>query len=178
MKKFILLLSIGLLIGCQSGVETTTNLKTNLELASMYFNEIYNENKLDLIDEIFIEDYSHTTTEGKKLNHRDELKEAIKRIKSLLPNLKTEIVESTVDDQKVMFLIKMESDLPEIANPNTKATSIVFQETFIFWIQDDKIVKGRTSGSHLSFIKQASGFEGSVIDMIKTLTECINNKNS
>ncbi|MEK6152514.1 nuclear transport factor 2 family protein [Flavobacteriaceae bacterium 3-367] len=145
--------------------------RSNLELTSRYFNEVYNENKIDLIDTLFVENYEHTSTEGRKFRSRDELKSAVKRIESLLPNLKLEIVEAIPDEEKVMFLIRMESDLPKIAHPSTKATKTDFNETFIFWVKDNKIYKGRSIGAHLPFIKQVSGFEGGLLDVIKTLAK-------
>ena len=142
---------------------------SNLELTSRYFNEVYNEHRIDLIDTLFVEDYQHTSTEGRKFNGREELKSAIQRIESLLPNLKLQIVEAVPDQEKVIFLIRMESDLPKMSNPSTKATKTDFNETFIFWVKDNKIYKGRSIGAHLPFIKQVSGFEGGLLDVIKVL---------
>ncbi len=145
--------------------------KSNLELTSRYFNEVYNQNNIDLIDELFVENYEHTSTEGRKFNSRNDLKSAVKRIESLLPNLKLEIVEAVADKEKVIFLIGMESDLPKMASSTTKANKTDFNETFIFWVKDNKIYKGRSIGAHLPFIKQVSGFEGGLLDVIKILSK-------
>ncbi len=169
--KQILFLFLILTASC-SEQHTEQDLRTsNVELTSRYFNEVYNQHNIDLIDELFIENYEHTSTEGRKFNSRDELKSAVERIESLLPNLKLEIVEAVADEEKVIFLIKMESDLPKMASSTTKATKTEFNETFIFWVNDNKIYKGRSIGAHLPFIKQVSGFEGGLLDLIKVLSE-------
>ena len=168
--KPLLLLTLIVVTACSDQKTKADVRQANLELTSRYFHEVYNEHQIDLIDEIFTEEYEHTSTEGRKFKSRKELKSAVKRIKSLLPNLKLEIVEAVPDDEKVMFLIRMESDLPEIASSLTKATKTDFNETFIFWVKDDKIYKGRSIGAHLPFIKQVSGFEGGLLDVINALS--------
>ena len=168
MRLFYLLLVVTI-TSC-SQTKTKDDLRqSNLKLTSRYFNEVYNENRIDLIDTLFVEDYEHTSTEGRKFNSREELKLAVQRIESLLPNLKLEIVEAVPDEEKVMFLVRMESDLPEISSSFTKASKTDFNETFIFWVKNNRIYKGRSIGAHLPFIKQVSGFEGGLLDLIKTL---------
>ncbi|HMC01830.1 MAG TPA: nuclear transport factor 2 family protein [Flavobacteriaceae bacterium] len=167
----ILLLFLIVISSCSEPKAKKDLRQSNLELTSRYFNEVYNEHRIELIDTLFVEDYEHTSTEGRKFKGRDELKSAVQRIESLLPNLKLEIVEAIPDEEKVMFLIRMESDLPKMSSSLTKATKTDFNETFIFWVRNKKIYKGRSIGAHLPFIKQVSGFEGGLLDVIKTLTK-------
>lgn len=170
MKIFPLILLI-LLTSCQKEPTDEAIRESNIELTSRYFDEVYNQNNINLIDELFVEDYEHTSTEGRKFNSRDELKSAVQRIETLLPNLKLEIVEVVADKEKVIFLIRMESDLPKMASSTTKAVKTDFNETFIFWVKGNKIYKGRSVGAHLPFIKQVSGFEGGLMTLIKELSE-------
>ena len=107
--RTILILLLIFLTSCQQESSDEKIRKSNLELTSRYFNEVYNQNNIDLIDELFVENYEHTSTEGRKFNSRDELKSAVKRIESLLPNLKLEIVEAVADTEKVIFLVGMVS---------------------------------------------------------------------
>ena len=64
----------------------------------------------------------------------------------------------------------MQSDLPGMASKSTKAVKTDFNETFIFWIKEDSIYKGRSTGAHLPFIKQVSGFEGGLMDLITAVS--------
>lgn len=169
--KYTLILLLFLSVACDSNQIVEDKAKANIELASRYFTEVYNQDNIDLIDELFVEDYNHTNTEGRVFNSRDELKLAVKRIEALLPNLKLEIEEVVADDEKVIFIIRMQSDLPKIASQTTKANKTNFNETFIFWINENKIYKGRSIGAHLPFLKQVSGFEGGLIELIKTISE-------
>ncbi len=169
--RTILILVLILLTSCQQESSDEKIRQSNLELTARYFNEVYNQNNIDLIDELFVENYAHTSTEGRKFNSREELKSAVKRIESLLPNLRLEIVEAVADKEKVIFLIRMESDLPKTASLTTKAVKTDFNETFIFWVKNNKIYKGRSVGAHLPFIKQVSGFEGGLMALIKALSE-------
>ncbi|WP_223033397.1 nuclear transport factor 2 family protein [Hanstruepera marina] len=168
--RLLTLLLLIMTVSCSKAKPEKDLRQSNLQLTSRYFNEVYNENRIDLIDSLFVEDYEHTSTEGRKFNSREELKSAVKRIESLLPNLKLQIVEAVPDEEKVMFLIRMESDLPKMSSSFTKATKTNFNETFIFWVKEGKIYKGRSIGAHLPFIKQVSGFEGGLLDVIKTLS--------
>lgn len=167
--RLILLLCLVAITSCSKNKIKEDLRQSNLELTSRYFTEVYNENRMDLLDSLFVENYEHTSTEGRKFNGREELKSAVQRIKSLLPNLQLQIIEAIPDHEKVMFLIRMESDLPSISNPTTKASKTDFNETFIFWVRDNKIYKGKSIGAHLPFIKQVSGFEGGLLDLIKAL---------
>ena len=161
--KYTLILLLFLMVACNPKQIVEDKAKANIELASQYFTKVYNEGNIDLIDELFVEDYHHTNTEGRVFHSRDELKAAVKRIEGLLPNLRLEIEEVVADDKKVIFVIRMQSDLPKMASQATKADKTNFNETFVFWIKDDKIIKGRSIGAHLPFIKQVSGFEGGLI---------------
>lgn len=144
--------------------------KSNIEITSRYFTEIYNQDKMELVDELFIDDYSHINSDGRSFTGTGRLKEAISRVKSFLPNLEVEITEVVADTSKVIFLSTFISDLPEIANPETTAENISFNEIFIFWVKDGKIYKGRTAGAHLPMIKQASGFEGTIPEIIEFMS--------
>ena len=104
------------------------------------------------------------------MNSRDEIKAVVERIEGLLPNLKVNIQEAVADNEKVIFVIRMRSDLPRMASPYTMATKTDFNETFIFWFKEDKIYKGRSIGAHLPFIKQVSGFEGGLLDLIEVVS--------
>lgn len=168
MRIGILILAI-ILTSCYNTNNQPDLREANLQLTSRYFNEVYNQNRLDLIDSLFVADYEHTNTEGKTFTGREELKAAVQRIEKLLPSLKLEIVEAVPDTEKVMFLIRMQSNLPNMASVHTKATHTDFNETFIFWVKDGKIYKGQSVGAHLPFIKQVSGFEGGLMDVIKAL---------
>ncbi len=169
--KYTLILFLFLLIACDSNQIVEDKAKANIELASQYFTEVYNKDNIDLIDELFVENYHHTNTEGRTFSSRDELKSAVKRIEALLPNLELNIEEAIADDEKVIFIIRMQSDLPKIASQTTKANKTSFNEIFVFWINNNKIYKGRSIGAHLPFVKQVSGFEGGLIDLIKTISE-------
>lgn len=169
--KYSLIFPLLLLFACRSNPEAEDHSKANIELASRYFTEVYNQGKIELMDTLFVEDYHHTNTEGREFNSRDELKSAVKRIESLLPNIEMEIEEAVADKEKVILIIRMHSDLPAMASGSTKAEKVSFNETFIFWIRDNKIYKGRSIGAHLPFIKQVSGFEGGLMELIKTVSE-------
>lgn len=160
------------LISCSNSDPSMETLRvSNQQVTDRYFNEIYGEDRLDLIDSLFTENYSHIGTEGQLIEHAaPRLKEAITFLKTTFPNLKPEITAVVPDTNKVMYLITFHADLPEMASPNTKAEDISFTETFVFWVKDGKIRKGQTAGAHLPLIKQVSGFEGSVFDIIEILT--------
>ena len=142
----------------------------NIEITKRYFSEVYNQNNIDLIDELFVKDYNHITTSGETFSGTENLKSLVKSLKSIFPNLKLEITEVTADNEKVIYLISVNSDLPEMANPETKAKKISFTETFIFWVKNGKIYKGRTSSAQLPMIKQISGFDGTMQEIIRILS--------
>ena len=156
---------------CQPVSDRQEKADANLALASRYFTEVYNQDKLDLIDELFAEGYTHTNTEGRVFAGREELKAAVRRIEGLLPNLELEIEEAVADEEKAIFVIRMRSDLPQMASTATTASGTDFNETFVFWIQEGKIYKGRSIGAHLPFVKQVTGYEGGLLDLMKTLME-------
>ncbi len=173
LMKYLIFLLLLSLTACQPKKGSTSVEEENINLASRYFNEVYNQDRIDLIDSLFTEEYEHTNTEGKVFQGRDELKKAVRRIESLLPNLQMEIEEVTADTEKVIFIIKMQSDLPTMASAKTQAEGTDFNETFVFWIKENKIHKGRSLGAHLPFIKQVSGFEGGLMDLIQVASEAI-----
>ncbi len=173
MKHLSILFFLIFFIGCNQPTKLEDKSQANLDLASRYFTEIKNQGKIDLIDELFDENYEHVASEGNSMT-REDLKSVVKRMKSMAPNSYTEIVEALADNEKVMFFIKVESDLPKIANPNTTVTKVEYNAVFVFWIKDNKIYKGRNSGGQWPFIKQVSGFEGGIPDAIKILSEEMN----
>ena len=176
MKKISILVSIILLIGCNQQPELIDNSKANIDLATRYFTEVKNEGNVELIDELFDENYKHIASEGNTMT-REDLKSAVKRMEKMAPNSTTEIVEALADNEKAMFFIKVESDIPKIANPNTTIEQVEYNAVFIFWIKDGKIYKGRNSGGQWPFIKQVSGFRGGVPDAVKILSDITNSEN-
>jgi hypothetical protein len=170
MKYFLALLyPIVIFAACPTYSPSSSLANDNLELASRYFTEVYNQDRINLIDTLFVENYEHTNTEGRKFTTREELKNAVSRIENLLPGLVIIIEEAIADTEKVIFVVRMESDLPAMKAANTKATKTSFNEIFVFWIKEGKIYKGRSIGAHLPFIKQVSGFEGGLLDVIDAL---------
>ena len=170
MRKLSIFILATFLSSCVNN-ELENQSQANIEITERYFTEVYNQDKIDLIDELFVEDYNHINTSGETFTGTETLKSLVKGLKSMFPNLKLEITEVTADKEKAMFLISVNSDLPKMTNPESKAKEISFTETFIFWVKDGKIYKGRTSGAHLPMIKQISGFEGTMPEIIAILSK-------
>ncbi|OZV70087.1 ester cyclase [Winogradskyella aurantia] len=170
MRIIVTIFLITFLSSCSSH-EPADQAQDNIEFTKRFFTEVYNQDKIDLIDELFVEDYNHITTAGDTFTGTDKVKSLVKSIKSIFPNLKLEITEAVADNEKAMFLISITSDLPKMANPESKAKKISFTETYIFWVKDGYIYKGRTSGAHLPMIKQLSGFEGTMQEIIMILSK-------
>jgi hypothetical protein len=159
------------MMSCTPSSNLQDQSQANLKLASRYFSEVYNEDKIDLVDELFEKDYSHTGTAGNTWTGTDRLKLVVQRVKAMFPNLKTEVLESSSDNEKVMLLVNYQSDMPAFAKAELKTGKLNFNELFIFWIHENKIYKGRTVGDHFTFIKQASGFNGNQEEAIKILSQ-------
>lgn len=136
----------------------------NRNLASLYFTQIHNEENLDLISEIFTEDYQHVSTGGQTRIGQESMKEAITNIHNMLPGLEMNIIESVADDEKVIFIIEMDAEMPSFAFEDVRDNKIKLTETFIFWIKDNKIYKGRSIGTHFELLKQLTGFEGGLME--------------
>lgn len=159
-----------IIMSCTPSSDIRNQSQANLELASRYFSEVYNEDKIDLIDTLFDKDYSHTNTSGQTWSGTDRLKTVVDRVKAMFPNLKMEVIESSSDGEKVMLLVNFQSDMPEFAKTELKSGKLNRNELFIFWIHKNKIYKGRTLGDHFTLIKQASGFKGDQEEAIKVLS--------
>jgi len=145
--------------------------QANLALTTRYFTEVYGEAKFDLINELFAENYTHISTSGKTWTGRDRLHQVVVTVVGMMPNPKPRIIEAVADDEKVMLLIDFESDRPAFANQAVKRPRINFPETFLFWVRDGRIWKGRSAGAHLEFVKQASGYEGTLEEITAILSD-------
>ena len=80
-----------IMMSCTPSSNLQDQSQANLELASRYFSEVYNEDKIDLIDDLFEKDYSHTGTSGNTWTGTERLKSVVQRVKTMLPNLKMEV---------------------------------------------------------------------------------------
>ena len=72
-------------------------------------------------------------------------------------------MSAAADDEKAIFQIRLVSDLPKMANPETFVDQINFPESWTFWVKDGKIVKGQQISSYLNLVKQLSGYDGGII---------------
>lgn len=75
----------------------------NKEIARKIPEEIFNEGNLDLVDEIFADDYISRTPEAPEpLQGPEELKEFISKFRTMFPDFEVTIVDDIAEDDKVV----------------------------------------------------------------------------
>jgi len=139
------------------------------DTASRYFNEVYNEDRLDLIDSLFAPDYEHTSSEGKVTVGAQRLAATVKFLKMAFPGLKMSIQHHADNGEMSMMVVRYTGGMPTFAAPALQGQQISFEETFVFWVHDGRIVRGRSYGTSAATVREMAGYSGNLLDMVATL---------
>ncbi|MCB0661968.1 MAG: nuclear transport factor 2 family protein [Saprospiraceae bacterium] len=161
--RFLTFALLILLVSCQQKSEKEIQAEKNLALTTRFFTEVYGTNNLAPLQELFASDYQHIDTEDVEMTGMRAIELPCMTIFNALPNCKVEIMSAAADDEKAIFQIRLVSDLPKMANPETFVDQINFPESWTFWVKDGKIVKGQQISSYLNLVKQLSGYDGGII---------------
>ena len=78
------------------------SLEQNKELVRRYEEEVHNQKKLDVIDEIVAPEYTHHGANGTETFTREELKEFFRASYVAVPDLRDEIRDIVAEGDKVM----------------------------------------------------------------------------
>jgi hypothetical protein len=161
--RFLTFVLLVLMVSCQQKSEKEIQAEQNLAFATRFFTEVYGTKNLAPLNDLFAPDYQHTDTEGVKNSGMRSIEVPCKTIANALPNAKIEIVSAAADAEKAIFQVRLISDLPTMANPDTYVDKITFMESWCFWITNGKIVRGQQVSSYLNLVKQLSGYDGGII---------------
>lgn len=161
--RFLTFALLVLLVSCQQKSEKEIQAEQNLALATRFFTEVYGTKNLGPLQELFAPDYQHADTEGGQSTGMRAIEVPCKTIANALPNCKAEILSSAADAEKAIFQIRLTGDLPSMANPDTYVDKISFLESWTFYINNGKIVRGQQVSSYLNLVKQLSGYDGGII---------------
>ncbi|HPF74508.1 MAG: nuclear transport factor 2 family protein [Lysobacteraceae bacterium] len=141
------------------------------EVASRYFTEVYNEDRTDLIDTLFSPDYEHTSSDGRVSKGTARIAQTVGFIKQVFPHLHMTIQHHADNGDMSMMVVRYESDMPGFAAESVRDQKIAFDETFLFWVQDGKIVRGQSYGPGAVVAAKMAGFEGNIMDVVRVLSE-------
>ena len=131
----------------------TKNVASNVSLARRAFQEIYAEGKVNLVDQLYADDFVDDSPGGGK--GRDLIKEAVARFHKAFPDLRIDIEHSFAVDDKVVVRYTAQGtqtgayyDIP----PSRKA--VVVRGITIFQIVNGKIKTEWTEYDRLGVMRQ------------------------
>ena len=170
--RTIIFLSLLASSTCAIGGESAAPFESSpSRVASRYFTEVYNEGRTDLIDTLFSPDYEHTSSDGRVSKGTARIAQTVGFIKQVFPHLHMTIQHHADNGDMSMMVVRYESDMPGFAAESVRDQKIAFDETFLFWVQDGKIVRGQSYGPGAVVAAKMAGFEGNIMDVVRVLSE-------
>ena len=140
-------------------------------VASRYFTEVYNADRVELIDTLFAADYEHTSSDGRVSKGTARIAQTVGFIKQVFPHLHMTIQHHADNGDMSMMVVRYESDMPGFAAESVRDQQIAFDETFLFWVRDGKIVRGQSYGPGAVVAAKMAGFDGNIMDVVRVLSE-------
>ncbi len=138
--------------------------EANYAIAARFFQEVLNEGKIELLDELFAEDA--------KVPVRSGIEGFKQKIKGFISEkYQYEILEYVADEEKIYLKVRVAEPWPDYAIPSdSKKTHSLKIHHELMWIKDGKITELRFTPSLLDQLKELSGFQGSFEKMVKALS--------
>lgn len=132
----------------------------NKEMARKIPEEIFNEGNLDLVDEIFADDYVSRPPEASEpLHGPEELKEFISKFRSAFPEFQVTIKDSIAEDDKVVQRRKFTgTHKGEIMGIEPTGKEIELEAIVIFRMEDGKVVESWEQADMMGLMKQLGLF--------------------
>ena len=141
--------------------------EANYLIAARYPLEVLNEDKIEVVDEIFTEDFQLISEYG-QWSGVDRLKNVVRAMIS--QRTKCEILEQVASEEKVYMMVGLTYDWPDYAPSSDSEYTNTVVRHYVFWIKDGKISKLRMASSKIKQLKELSGFKGSFEEMVKALS--------
>ena len=144
---------------------------TPFEVASRYFNEVYNGNKFVLIKTLFSPDYEHTSSDGSVSKGTERLVKSITFLKQSFPGLRMSIQHHADNGEMTMMVVRYDAGMPKFAARSVRNERITFDETFVFWVRDGQIIRGQSYGPGAIVAAKMAGFDGDFIKVVRVLSQ-------
>jgi len=113
-------------------------MRTSIEVAHLWFNEVWNQQNLDMIPELMAADAQGHLEGGREIVGPDQFIEFQKSILGALPDIRIEILNSLSNDEYSCVMWKS----------SAKNDSITFRGTTWLKVHDGKVVEGWDCWNH------------------------------
>ena len=130
--------------------------EANISLTRRYIDEVVNQGKFDVIDEIYAEDYvNHTTTSGGEIKGRQGVRDIVEQWRAAFPDVRVSLDDVFAADDRVVTRITVtgthEGDWRGVA---PTGASVDIRIISIFRIEDGQIIERWENADMLGLVQQ------------------------
>ena len=130
--------------------------EANISLTRRYIDEVVNQGKFDVIDEIYAEDYvNHTTTSGGEIKGRQGVRDIVEQWRAAFPDVRVSLDDEFAADDRVVTRITVtgthEGDWRGVA---PTGASVDIRIISIFRIEDGQIIERWENADMLGLVQQ------------------------
>ncbi|MDQ3290293.1 MAG: ester cyclase [Bacteroidota bacterium] len=133
----------------------TPSLEANKQLVLRHFNEVINQKQLDVIEQIFAEDFYSVAPNGQVVEGRENLSNYLGYFFSAFPDLHMSVEEMIAENETVVARIKVSgTQQGEFWGIPATHKSITIQEVFIVKVVNNWVVEARPMPDLYSLFQQ------------------------
>lgn len=139
--------------------QTSSSSTKNKELASKYINEVINKGNLNLLDDIFSQDYISHRTDGTEANiiKDSSIRKLLNYLRTAFPNIHYAIDKIVADGDMVALNISATgTHKGEFMGYPASQKVVHYKEMFFFRVAENKLVEGWGLSDMRGIIQQIS----------------------